>query len=179
MGCNQAQLKEMNPQVSLHLVIKNPLRNEMMGGRISASRPYAVISDEGRGNRCCSFKTSRSGWRLSRLSALMQRGQQKRMQFQKRLGKSDFGEEKQSVYSCIVINYTLNTGCIMPYRYLKQIAQKLHDYFDSDVPKTVDDLCSLPGLRCRTQDGISGLTDCGELVRRAPNDILLVSYRRS
>jgi len=31
-------------------------------------------------------------------------------------------------------------------RYLKQTAQRLRDDFDSDVPKTVDDLCSLPGV---------------------------------
>ena len=30
--------------------------------------------------------------------------------------------------------------------YLKQAAQKLRDDFDSDVPKTVDELCSLPGV---------------------------------
>ncbi|KAJ7596644.1 DNA glycosylase [Mycena floridula] len=30
--------------------------------------------------------------------------------------------------------------------YLKQAAQILHDDFDSDVPKTVDELCSLPGV---------------------------------
>ncbi|KDQ59784.1 hypothetical protein JAAARDRAFT_126654 [Jaapia argillacea MUCL 33604] len=31
-------------------------------------------------------------------------------------------------------------------QYIKQTAQKLHDEFDSDVPKTVDELCSLPGV---------------------------------
>ncbi|THH18368.1 hypothetical protein EW146_g2608 [Bondarzewia mesenterica] len=31
-------------------------------------------------------------------------------------------------------------------RYLKQTAQRLHDDFNSDVPKTVDELCSLPGV---------------------------------
>ncbi|KAI0628808.1 DNA glycosylase [Trametes polyzona] len=31
-------------------------------------------------------------------------------------------------------------------RYIKQAAQKLRDEFDSDVPKTVDELCSLPGV---------------------------------
>ncbi len=31
-------------------------------------------------------------------------------------------------------------------RYIKQTAQKLKDEFDSDVPKTVDELCSLPGV---------------------------------
>ena len=31
-------------------------------------------------------------------------------------------------------------------QYLKQTAQRLHDDFDSDVPKTVDELCSLPGV---------------------------------
>lgn len=30
--------------------------------------------------------------------------------------------------------------------YLKQSAIKLRDEFDSDVPKTVDELCSLPGV---------------------------------
>ncbi|RPD55687.1 DNA glycosylase [Lentinus tigrinus ALCF2SS1-7] len=31
-------------------------------------------------------------------------------------------------------------------QYIKQAAQKLRDEFDSDVPKTVDELCSLPGV---------------------------------
>ncbi|KAJ3556462.1 hypothetical protein NM688_g2013 [Phlebia brevispora] len=31
-------------------------------------------------------------------------------------------------------------------QYIKQAAQKLHDEFDSEVPKTVDELCSLPGV---------------------------------
>lgn len=30
--------------------------------------------------------------------------------------------------------------------YLKKAAQKLRDDFDSDIPKTVDELCSLPGV---------------------------------
>ncbi|XP_006458690.1 hypothetical protein AGABI2DRAFT_63644 [Agaricus bisporus var. bisporus H97] len=30
--------------------------------------------------------------------------------------------------------------------YIKRAAQMLHDDFDSDVPKTVDELCSLPGV---------------------------------
>ena len=31
-------------------------------------------------------------------------------------------------------------------RYVRQAAQRLRDDFDSDVPKTVDELCSLPGV---------------------------------
>ncbi|KAI0738033.1 DNA glycosylase [Daedaleopsis nitida] len=31
-------------------------------------------------------------------------------------------------------------------QYIKQAAQKLHDDFGSDVPRTVDELCSLPGV---------------------------------
>lgn len=31
-------------------------------------------------------------------------------------------------------------------RYIKQTARRLHDDFDDDVPKTVDELCSLPGV---------------------------------
>ncbi|KAI0085944.1 DNA glycosylase [Irpex rosettiformis] len=31
-------------------------------------------------------------------------------------------------------------------QYIKQTAQKLHNEFESDVPKTVDELCSLPGV---------------------------------
>lgn len=32
------------------------------------------------------------------------------------------------------------------HRYLKKAALKLRDEFDSDLPKTVDELCSLPGV---------------------------------
>lgn len=31
-------------------------------------------------------------------------------------------------------------------RYIRQAAQKLRDEFDGDVPKTADELCSLPGV---------------------------------
>jgi endonuclease-3 len=31
-------------------------------------------------------------------------------------------------------------------RYIRQAAQRLRDDFNSDVPKTVDELCSLPGV---------------------------------
>lgn len=31
-------------------------------------------------------------------------------------------------------------------RFLKRTAEMLRDKFDSDVPKTVDELCSLPGV---------------------------------
>ena len=34
----------------------------------------------------------------------------------------------------------------METRYIRQAAQRLRDDFDSDVPKTVDELCSLPGV---------------------------------
>lgn len=47
-------------------------------------------------------------------------------------------------------------GCVSPTmirplflcdtRYIKQTAQRLYDDFDSDVPKTVEELCSLPGV---------------------------------
>jgi endonuclease-3 len=32
------------------------------------------------------------------------------------------------------------------FRYIRQAAQRLRDEFDSDVPRTVDELCSLPGV---------------------------------
>ena len=39
------------------------------------------------------------------------------------------------------------TKCDSPLgRYIKQATQRLHDDFNSDVPKTVDELCSLPGV---------------------------------
>ena len=41
--------------------------------------------------------------------------------------------------------YVLRSDCYFG-RYIKQAAVKLRDEFDSDVPKTVDDLCSLPGV---------------------------------
>lgn len=35
---------------------------------------------------------------------------------------------------------------LMESRYIRQAAQRLRDDFNSDVPKTVDELCSLPGV---------------------------------
>jgi len=35
---------------------------------------------------------------------------------------------------------------LMKSRYIRQAAQRLRDDFNSDVPKTVDELCSLPGV---------------------------------
>ena len=40
-----------------------------------------------------------------------------------------------------VVVFTSSLG-----RYMMQSAVMLRDRFDSDVPKTVDDLCSLPGI---------------------------------
>jgi len=34
----------------------------------------------------------------------------------------------------------------LTFRYIKQTARRLHDDFDDDIPKTVDELCSLPGV---------------------------------
>ena len=45
-----------------------------------------------------------------------------------------------------VVPMSLCTHDMRPNRYIKQAAQKLHDEFDSDVPKTADELCSLPGV---------------------------------
>lgn len=55
--------------------------------------------------------------------------------------KSAFGGAKHSTYLCGDRDLLLN-AC----RYLKQTARMLKDDFDSDVPKTVDELCSLPGV---------------------------------
>ena len=35
---------------------------------------------------------------------------------------------------------------LIGYRYIKQAAVRLRDEFNSDVPKAVDELCSLPGV---------------------------------
>lgn len=32
------------------------------------------------------------------------------------------------------------------WRYIKKAAQKIHDNFGGEIPKSVDDLCSLPGV---------------------------------
>ena len=62
------------------------------------------------------------------------------------IGKVGFWRRKtQSVYIRIVIAFQTPSN-IISLRYLKQTAQKLRDDFDSDVPKTVDELCSLPGV---------------------------------
>ena len=47
---------------------------------------------------------------------------------------------------CVSIWQYIWTTLDIQHRYLKQAAQRLRDDFESDVPKTVDELCSLPGV---------------------------------
>jgi Helix-hairpin-helix motif len=47
--------------------------------------------------------------------------------------------------SFLTLSWNAGTHHILD-RYLKKAALKLRDEFDSDVPKTVDELCSLPGV---------------------------------
>ena len=65
--------------------------------------------------------------------------------FQKPSGKLAFGDGKHS-QSILPRNYMQAVRRIVRFRYIKQTAQKLQDDFNSDVPKTVDELCSLPGV---------------------------------
>lgn len=55
----------------------------------------------------------------------------------------DSGGVKHSPYFTSVINHQ---GFNKTTRYIRQTAQRLKDDFESDVPKTVDELCSLPGV---------------------------------
>ena len=65
--------------------------------------------------------------------------------FQKPSGKLAFGDGKHS-QSILPRNYMQAVRRIVRFRYIKQTARKLQDDFNSDVPKTVDELCSLPGV---------------------------------
>ena len=60
-------------------------------------------------------------------------------------GKLAFGDGKHS-QSILPRNYMQAVRRIVRFRYIKQTARKLQDDFNSDVPKTVDELCSLPGV---------------------------------
>lgn len=62
------------------------------------------------------------------------------------IGKVGFWRRKtESVHvRQTTVPTNIDTFCLSSY--LKQTAQRLYDEFDSDVPKTVDELCSLPGV---------------------------------
>ena len=63
------------------------------------------------------------------------------------INKVGFWRRKtQSVRSPFLLPWAPVSGLIEEYRYIRQAAQRLRDDFDSDVPKTVDELCSLPGV---------------------------------
>src|SRR6266542_5939980 len=66
-----------------------------------------------------------------------------RMSFRKRFRKLDFGGERLGLYF-----FFQRKGRVLTFfnSYLKQAAIKLRDDFNSDVPKTVDELCSLLGV---------------------------------
>lgn len=46
----------------------------------------------------------------------------------------------------MVVSIRRQSLLLLETRYIKQTAQRLYDDFDSDVPKTVEELCSLPGV---------------------------------
>ncbi len=56
-----------------------------------------------------------------------------------------FGDERLGEFQSLCY-YSLRYLIRPPGRYIKQSALRLRDRFDSDVPKTVEDLCSLPGV---------------------------------
>ncbi|KAK0225050.1 hypothetical protein EDD85DRAFT_856242, partial [Armillaria nabsnona] len=60
---------------------------------------------------------------------------------QKLLLRSDFGGRRHSA-SCLDSTYRCCSFCHLDF--VKQTAIRLRDEFDLDVPKTVDELCSLP-----------------------------------
>ena len=59
--------------------------------------------------------------------------------------RSGFGDERLGEFQCLCF-YTMYHLIHPLGRYIKQSAVVLRDRFDSDVPKTVEDLCSLPGV---------------------------------
>ena len=64
------------------------------------------------------------------------------VQYQMPFRKLDSGEGKRGASPTRPQEIFTNVSI----RYIKQAAVRLRDDFDSDVPKTVDELCSLPGV---------------------------------
>ncbi|KIM83518.1 hypothetical protein PILCRDRAFT_69283, partial [Piloderma croceum F 1598] len=108
MGCDQAQLKEMN--------LKNRRFSTLMSLMLSSQTKDEVT------DAAVSNLREAVGGSLS-VDAMLAAEEDT---ISEAIGKVGFWRRKT--------------------QYLKQTAQKLHDDFDSDVPKTIDDLCSLPGV---------------------------------
>jgi endonuclease-3 len=143
MGCDQAQLKEVEPKVSPHLLVTNSLLNEMQNQRFSTLVSLMLSSqtkDEVTDAAVSKLREAVGG-SLS-VDAILAADEGA---ISEAIAKVGFWRRKtQSVHLFIMIITPIYH--IVLCRYLKQTAQKLRDDFDSDVPKTVDDLCSLPGV---------------------------------
>jgi len=68
-----------------------------------------------------------------------------RRQYRRPLAKWASGAGKRGDYPALLFVFAYRPTRSSS-RYLKQTALRLRDDFDSDVPKTVDELCSLPGV---------------------------------
>ena len=62
--------------------------------------------------------------------------------YQKQFARLAFGVARLSKLALVVARIEL----MILISYIKRTAQRLHAEYDGDIPKTVDELCSLPGV---------------------------------
>ena len=62
--------------------------------------------------------------------------------YQTQYARSAFGVAKPSELVRVIASAEL----MILISYIKRTAQRLHAEYDGDIPKTVDELCSLPGV---------------------------------
>lgn len=155
MGCDRAQLKETDPKV-----ISYPLRSGFWTNTFfiivvesSICDPrlsYVVFTNQRWSHRCCGVETPHCAWRElihSRYDRYGGRGSSRSHCESRLLETQDWVRcfLYSIPFSALFFSH-LHETLILPDRYLKKAALKLRDEFNSDVPKTVDELCSLPGV---------------------------------
>ena len=175
MGCDQAQLKERDPKVGLGALsplhhYRIPLLKHFLPfGPLISTRSFhgvthssdafvfiiestvcdarlfdALLANQGRsdrrGSRETTHRTRRITFRPSRIGSRRHR----------HLGRHRQSRVLEAKDAVRAISFCFGPFCSLASdpgtRYIKQTARRLHDDFDADVPKTADELCSLPGV---------------------------------
>lgn len=104
--------------------------------------PHAVLTDQRRSNQ----RSNKQSPKCPRWQHLSRRDDRRRRQCHRRGHLKGWVLETKNRVCRPVYIHLGESKIFSPGSYLKQAALKLRDDFDSDVPKTVDELCSLPGV---------------------------------
>ena len=163
MGCDRAQDGERDPKVSSLRVLfvvhldrgadTDPFCLYTTESTVRDARVVdALFTDQGRGDRRGSRQTARCTRRRVVCASRVEGGRSRHLGSYRQGGVLATKDAVRFLLcpfvSCSrpIILSDLGSRYASKLRYIKHTAQRLDDDFDADVPKTVEELCSLPGV---------------------------------